>query len=45
MLGGFLYNSLCKPVLGPIGVWVLILPYGFCLLGVVADDPKATLSA
>ena len=45
VLGGFLYNSLCKPVLGPIGVWVLILPYGFCLLGVVADDPKATLSA
>ena len=45
ILGNFLYHSLCKPVLGEIGVWVLVLPYGFCLLGVVADDPKATLAA
>jgi S-DNA-T family DNA segregation ATPase FtsK/SpoIIIE len=45
ILGNFLYNSLCKPVLGEIGVWVLVLPYCFCLLGVVADDPKATLAA
>jgi S-DNA-T family DNA segregation ATPase FtsK/SpoIIIE len=45
ILGNFLYHSLCKPVLGEIGVWVLVLPYCFCLLGVVADDPKATLAA
>jgi S-DNA-T family DNA segregation ATPase FtsK/SpoIIIE len=45
LLGGFLYNGVCKPVLGDIGVWILILPYGFCLLGVLADDPKATLAA
>ena len=45
ILGDFLYHSLCKPVLGEIGVWVLVLPYCFCLLGVVADDPKATLAA
>ncbi len=43
--GGFLYTQLCQPVLGDYGAWILIFPYGFCLLGVVADDPKATLSA
>ena len=45
LLGGFLYENLCKPVLGEFGVWVLVLPYLFCLLGVIADDPKATLAA
>ncbi|MSR72291.1 MAG: DNA translocase FtsK [Opitutales bacterium] len=43
--GGFLYTQLCQPVLGDYGAWILIFPYGFCLLGVLADDPKATLSA
>jgi len=45
ILGDFLYYGLCKPVLGEYGVWVLVLPYLFCLFGVVADDPKATLAA
>ena len=43
--GEFLYAQLCQPVLGDYGAWILIFPYGFCLLGVLADDPKATLSA
>ena len=43
--GEFLYTQLCQPVLGDYGAWILIFPYGFCLLGVLADDPKATLSA
>ena len=45
LLGGFLYHSVCKPVLGEIGTWLLVFPYAFCLLGVLADDPKATLAA
>jgi len=45
ILGDFLYHSVSKPVLGEYGVWVLVIPYLFCLLGVVADDPKGTLSA
>ena len=45
ILGDFLYHGLSKPVLGEYGVWVLVIPYLFCLLGVVADDPKATLAA
>jgi len=44
LLGSFIYGSLCLPVLGPIGTWVLVFPYGFCLLGSLADDPKATLA-
>ncbi|MEI6461194.1 MAG: DNA translocase FtsK [Verrucomicrobiota bacterium] len=44
LLGSFIYGSLCLPVLGPIGTWVLLFPYGFCLLGSLADDPKATLA-
>lgn len=43
--GEFLYTQLCQPALGDYGAWILIFPYGFCLLGVLADDPKATLSA
>ncbi len=45
LLGSFIYGSLCLPVLGPIGTWVLVFPYGFCLLGSLADDPKATLAS
>ncbi len=45
LLGSFIYGSLCLPVLGPIGTWVLIFPYGFCLLGSLADDPKAMLAS
>ena len=45
VLGAFLYLKLCQPVLGDYGTWILIFPYGFCLLGALADDPKATLAA
>ena len=45
VLGAFLYLKLCAPVLGQYGTWILIFPYGFCLLGALADDPKATLVA
>ena len=45
VLGGFIYLKLCQPVLGEYGTWILAFPYGFCLLGALADDPKATLNA
>ena len=45
VLGAFLYLKLCQPVLGDYGTWILIFPYGFCLLGALSDDPKATLAA
>lgn len=45
VLGAFLYGTACYPLLGAIGTWFLVFPYGFCLLGALADDPKATLSA
>ena len=45
VLGGFIYLKLCQPTLGEYGTWILVFPYGFCLLGALADDPKATLSA
>lgn len=45
LIGEFLYTQICQPVLGDYGAWILIFPYGFCLLGSLADDPKATLSA
>ena len=45
LLGSFIYGGICLPVLGPIGTWVLVFPYGFCLLGSLADDPKATLAS
>ena len=45
VLGGFIYLKLCQPVLGEYGTWILVFPYGFCLLGALADDPKATLNA
>lgn len=45
ILGAFLYLKLCQPVLGDYGTWILIFPYGFCLLGALSDDPKATLAA
>lgn len=44
-VGFFLMAYALKP-LGGIGAWLLLVPaYGFCLLGILADDPKATLSA
>lgn len=45
VLGGVLFSSVFRPVLGEYGAWILVFPYGFCLLGALADDPKATLSA
>jgi DNA segregation ATPase FtsK/SpoIIIE, S-DNA-T family len=45
VLGGFIFNNICRPVLGDYGPWILVFPYAFCLLGALADDPKATLSA
>ncbi len=45
VLGGFLFGSVCQPVLGDYGTWILVFPYGFCLLGALADDPKATLAS
>ena len=45
VLGGMLFGSVFHPVLGDYGAWVLVFPYGFCLLGALADDPKATLSS
>ena len=45
VLGGFIYLKLCQPILGEYGTWILVFPYGFCLLGALADDPKATLNA
>ena len=45
VLGGMLFGSVFHPVLGDYGAWILVFPYGFCLLGALADDPKATLSS
>ncbi len=45
VLGGVLYVSVFHPFLGDYGSWILVFPYGFCLLGALADDPKATLSS
>jgi len=45
VLGGFIYLKVCQPILGEYGTWILVFPYGFCLLGALADDPKATLVA
>ena len=45
VLGAFIHLKLCEPVLGPYGTWMLIFPYGFCLIGALADDPKATIVA
>ncbi len=43
-LGNMLYKSVFQQNL-EYGTWILVFPYGFCLLGVFADDPKATLAA
>ena len=45
VLGSMLFSSVFHPVLGDYGTWILVFPYGFCLLGALADDPKATLSS
>jgi S-DNA-T family DNA segregation ATPase FtsK/SpoIIIE len=45
VLGGMLFGSVFHPVLGDYGAWILVFPYGFCLLGALTDDPKATLSS
>jgi S-DNA-T family DNA segregation ATPase FtsK/SpoIIIE len=45
VLGAFLFSNLFQPVLGDYGAWILVFPYGFCLLGALADDPKATLAS
>jgi S-DNA-T family DNA segregation ATPase FtsK/SpoIIIE len=45
VIGGVLFGSVFQPVLGDYGAWILVFPYGFCLLGALADDPKATLAA
>ena len=46
ILGSFIYLHLLEPSVGDIGAWLILVPaYGFCLLGVLADDPKATLAA
>lgn len=44
-LGTFLYGKLCLPLLGEIGgAFLLILTYGFCLLGIFVDDPKRIIA-
>jgi S-DNA-T family DNA segregation ATPase FtsK/SpoIIIE len=45
VLGSMLFSTVFHPVLGDYGTWILVFPYGFCLLGALADDPKATLSS
>ena len=45
VLGNMLHASVFHPVLGDYGTWILVFPYGFCLLGALADDPKATLAS
>jgi S-DNA-T family DNA segregation ATPase FtsK/SpoIIIE len=45
VLGSMLFSSVFHPVLGDYGTWILVFPYGFCLLGALADDPKATLAS
>ncbi|MEY4307097.1 MAG: translocase SpoIIIE [Verrucomicrobiota bacterium] len=44
VLGNMLYTSVFQPYLD-YGTWILVFPYGFCLLGALADDPKATLAS
>jgi len=44
VLGNLLYTHLFHPYLD-YGTWILVFPYGFCLLGALADDPKATLAS
>ena len=45
MLGRFMYQRVLEPSVGDLGAWLILVPsYGFCLLGVLADDPKATLA-
>ena len=44
VLGNMLFTSVFHPYLD-YGTWILVFPYGFCLLGALADDPKATLSS
>ena len=44
LLGNILFTSVFHPYLD-YGTWILVFPYGFCLLGALADDPKATLSS
>ncbi|MFN7339845.1 MAG: DNA translocase FtsK 4TM domain-containing protein [Opitutia bacterium] len=44
-VGLFLMAYPLEP-LGTLGAWIFLVPaYGFCLLGILADDPKATLAA
>jgi DNA segregation ATPase FtsK/SpoIIIE, S-DNA-T family len=44
-VGLFLMEYPLEP-LGTLGAWLFLVPaYGFCLLGILADDPKATLSS
>ncbi len=45
LVGGFLHGTVFAPLLGPYGSWFLILPYGFALMGALADDPRATLAS
>ena len=45
VLGSMLFSTVFHPVLGDYGTWILVFPYGFCLLGALADDPKATLAS
>jgi S-DNA-T family DNA segregation ATPase FtsK/SpoIIIE len=45
VLGEMLDAAVFRPVLGDYGTWILVFPYGFCLLGALADDPKATLAS
>lgn len=44
LLGNLLYTSVFHPYLD-YGTWILVFPYGFCLLGALADDPKETLAS
>lgn len=45
VLGDRLFTVVLHPLLGDYGVWFLVFPYGFCLLGALASDPKATLAS
>ena len=44
LLGNVLFSTVFHPYLD-YGTWILVFPYGFCLLGALADDPKATLAS
>lgn len=44
VFGEVIAESVLRPYLGAYGAWLLVFPYGFCLLGALADDPKATLA-